>query len=348
MKKVSVIIPCYNAANYLGKCIEHLLHQTIGIDHIEIILIDDASTDDGATKRLIYKYEQNFPETIIAVFLKENMRQGGARNAGISCAGGEYIAFCDADDWLLKETLEHIYHAAKTYDADIVSFARKNVNTRDDFENMEKGNKSCLFELNTLEKKRAFLLNRQEEDYSSQNKLFRLSLIRENHISFVEHYSMEEAAFTIPARLYAERSYYLDEKLYICYLSPESTMRGAGWEKRKWDNLQVWMIIMEELKARGFFQDYSKEIEYLFFTQGIVWGLGFIFQKDGILTKDEWESIVSIVKKTIPDIRKNPYNEKENNPFVRLWNDLLFTLLEMKLTDENIKFANWAMRKAML
>ncbi len=48
MKKVSVIVPCYNAAEYLDRCMEHLLKQTIGTENMEIILIDDASTDDGA------------------------------------------------------------------------------------------------------------------------------------------------------------------------------------------------------------------------------------------------------------------------------------------------------------
>ncbi len=49
---------------------------------------------------------------------------------GISCAGGEYVLFCDADDWLLEETLEHSYLAAKRYDADVVEFAGTNVRDR--------------------------------------------------------------------------------------------------------------------------------------------------------------------------------------------------------------------------
>ena len=104
MKKVSVVVPCYNASMYLDKCLEYLLHQTIGIENIEIILVNDASTDDGATWGLITKYEQNYPDTIIAVNLEENLRQGGARNVGVSYASGEYHIFCDAEDWVLHET----------------------------------------------------------------------------------------------------------------------------------------------------------------------------------------------------------------------------------------------------
>ena len=107
MKKVSVIVPCYNAARYLNKCIDQLLCQTIGINNIEIILVDDASADEGETKKVIQGYEQRFSETITAVFLENNMRQGGARNVGMIYAEGEYLMFCDADDWLLAEALEH-------------------------------------------------------------------------------------------------------------------------------------------------------------------------------------------------------------------------------------------------
>ena len=105
MKKVSVVVPCYNAAVYLDKCMEQLIKQTIGIENIEIILVDDASTDDGATWELIMEYEREFPDTVIAIQLEQNMRQGGARNVGISYAGGEYLMFCDADDRLAFEAM---------------------------------------------------------------------------------------------------------------------------------------------------------------------------------------------------------------------------------------------------
>lgn len=59
MKKVSVVVPCYNAAVYLDKCMEYLLKQTIGIDNIEIILVDDASTDNGATWEIIIRGNWN-------------------------------------------------------------------------------------------------------------------------------------------------------------------------------------------------------------------------------------------------------------------------------------------------
>ena len=118
-KKVSVVVPCYNVSDYLDRCMESLLKQTIGIENIEIILVDDASTDNGATWEVIMKYEQLYPDTIIAISLEQNLRQGGARNVGISYAGGEYLVFCDADDWMSLKALEHVYRKAKEVDADV-------------------------------------------------------------------------------------------------------------------------------------------------------------------------------------------------------------------------------------
>ncbi len=347
MKKVSVVVPCYNAAEYLDKCISQLLRQTIGVENIEIILVDDASSDQGKTKSLIQDYEQQFPETITAIFLNENMRQGGARNVGISCAGGEYLTFCDADDWLLEEALEHVYQAAETYAADIVAFSRKNVSVRNSCIKLEKGTKDELFELDEEEKKRAFLLNTRETGYSSQNKLFRRSLIRENQITFVEHLVMEEPSFSLPARLYAKRYYYLDESLYICYLSSGSTLRNNNWESRKWDNLQVWITMMEELKYRGMLLKYQEEIEYLFFTLGVGWSLSTLFLRGCTLTKEEWAIYADVMKKMLPDIRQNPYIVDAAHPFNRAWNNLLFTVLDMELTDENAKAAEQAMTECV-
>ncbi len=343
MKKVSVVIPCYNAAGYLDKCIEQLLNQTIGIDNIEIILVDDASTDGEETRNLIRKYEEQFPNTVLAVFLEENMRQGGARNAGVFYAKGEYLTFCDADDWLLEEALEHAYDTAKKYNADIVAFARKETGERDVYMRLEKGSGNKLFELSEVEKKRKFLLNMDEEGYSSQNKLFRLSLLHEKHIAFAEHLIMEEPSFVLPVRLYAERYYYLDEKLYVYYLSTGSTLRSGDWEKRKWDNLQVWVSLIEDLRNRDLLFVYWQEIEYLFFMMGLGWSLAMMFQRGCILNGEEWKIFANIVYQMIPTIRENPYVKKESHPFNQAWNSLLLAVLDMEFSDADVAAANRAM-----
>lgn len=96
-KKVSVIIPAYNAQESLQRCVESVLGQTV--QPFELIIINDGSTDDTAAVANIFDSESIYVE-------QENLGQGAARNTGLRVASGEYISFLDADDYWLPEFLE--------------------------------------------------------------------------------------------------------------------------------------------------------------------------------------------------------------------------------------------------
>lgn len=114
--KVSVIVPVYNVKPYLNRCVKTLLAQTL--DNIEIILVDDCSTDGSGEviKQLVIKH----PDVVKAVFLEINSKQGAARNEGIKIARGEYISFVDSDDWVSTDMLKLLYEKAKETGADLV------------------------------------------------------------------------------------------------------------------------------------------------------------------------------------------------------------------------------------
>ena len=99
---VSVIIPVYNLAKYLSKCLESVLAQTYA--NFEIIAIDDGSTDDSAA--ILKKYAEK--DKRVKPILKANGGVSSARNAGLDKAEGEYIFFLDGDDWIEPETLERL------------------------------------------------------------------------------------------------------------------------------------------------------------------------------------------------------------------------------------------------
>lgn len=344
MKLVSVVIPCYNAGMYLDKCLHQLLHQTIGMENMEIILVDDASADNGETRRKIMEYEQRFPEIVTAVFLERNMRQGGARNVGVSCAGGEYLCFCDADDWLLEEALEHSYQAAKMYDADVVEFRGENVTERDSFVKIKNGGGSRLIELDTEEKRKEFLLEVTEQiTYGSQQKLYRLSMIHEHRIAFAEHLMFEEPSFVVPVRLYEKRHYFLDEQLYVWYLSSGSTMRSAWEKEHRWDNPRVWLSIIEDLFARGFLQRYHSELEYQFWNWGLGLSLMMLLQKGCTLAKEELKFYVDMTLQLFPAIRQNKYIGHA----VTAWDYALLEMLDMEFTDETAKHMNRLLKDCM-
>ncbi len=113
MPEISVIIPVYNAEKYLEECVNSVREQTFS--NIEIILIDDSSTD-SSPEILVRLAEQ---DNRIRVFRKENGGAGYARNLGLKKARGNYIAFVDADDFVDKEMFEVLIRAAKENGADM-------------------------------------------------------------------------------------------------------------------------------------------------------------------------------------------------------------------------------------
>ena len=114
MIKVSVVVPIYNVEKYIGELIESLQKQTL--KDIEIILVDDGSPDKSGA--ICDKYAKG--DDRICVIHKKNGGVSAARNDGLAAAKGEYIIFCDSDDWLPLDALEKLYNEGKRTDADIV------------------------------------------------------------------------------------------------------------------------------------------------------------------------------------------------------------------------------------
>ena len=107
--KISVILPIYNVEPYLEECLDSLLDQTM-IDDIEVIMVDDGSLDDS--RYTIERYALDYDN--FHAYHKENEGSGIARNYGLERANGEYIHFCDPDDYIKPDFYERIYEFAKS------------------------------------------------------------------------------------------------------------------------------------------------------------------------------------------------------------------------------------------
>ena len=113
--KISVIIPVYNVEDYLEDTLNSLLNQTI-IDDIEILMIDDGSSDDS--RYIIERYALDYDN--FHAFHKENGGQGVARNYGLRYANGEYIHFLDSDDIIAPDGYEKLYNVVSQGDYDFI------------------------------------------------------------------------------------------------------------------------------------------------------------------------------------------------------------------------------------
>lgn len=111
--KISVIVPVYNTEDYLERCLNSLITQTI--QDIEIICVNDGSSDGSLN--ILKEFEHK--DTRIKVVNQPNLGVSSARNNAMKIAQGEYIGFVDSDDWVEKNFYEKLYNAAITYKCDI-------------------------------------------------------------------------------------------------------------------------------------------------------------------------------------------------------------------------------------
>ena len=114
MPKVSIIVPIFNVEKYLRECLDSLINQTL--DDIEIICVNDGSTDNSA--QILQEYR--FKDKRIKVINKENSGYGISMNMGLDVANGEFIGIVESDDFADSKMFEDLYNLAKEKNADIV------------------------------------------------------------------------------------------------------------------------------------------------------------------------------------------------------------------------------------
>lgn len=112
--KVSIIVPVYNAGEYLEVCLDSLVSQDM--DEIEIIIINDGSTD--ISRDICQHYAEKYP--YVEMVDKANEGVSVARNVGLDLAKGKYITFVDADDYVEKNYCSAFYNVAEKNNCDIV------------------------------------------------------------------------------------------------------------------------------------------------------------------------------------------------------------------------------------
>lgn len=197
MAKISVIIPCYNVAPWVERCLDSILNQTL--QDIEVICIDDKSTDETA---LILKRIAANDNRVKLVLLEKNSGAGAARNSGLKIAAGEYISFLDPDDYIDLDFYEKLYFKAKEEKTDIV--------------------KACLWQtnkkepehyLNTLIKKGiAWFYG----EYTTA--IYKHSFLKEHNISFpVDVITGEDSVFLTNVVIYKPTISLIENTFYRYY-----------------------------------------------------------------------------------------------------------------------------------
>lgn len=210
MKRISVIIPVYNRENYLSQCIESVLSQTL--TEFELILVNDGSTDRSEE---ICEYYQKKDSRVI-VINKENSGVGETRNFGLRKATAEYVMFLDADDWMQPNMLERMYEEIEKNKTDLVICGYRYIYD-------EKRDSSLNYDV--FYENNKFIGQEQVKSYFVKyypdgmlgypwNKLYRLDLIKQNHIYFPKMRRMEDGIFNLNFFEYANSCCVISDSLY--------------------------------------------------------------------------------------------------------------------------------------
>lgn len=218
--KISIIVPVYNAAKYLARCLDSLINQTL--KDIEIICVNDGSDDNSMD--ILHAYAAKDERIKIISF--EKMGPGGCRNVGIDAASGEYICFVDADDFVDLETYEKTYEKIKNSAADILSFNA--------FEIGRNGTKNVTYFGAYSEKEITWRDLGQRlfgSPFHSWHMLFKRTFLLSKAVYFADNYWCEDVPFVLLSLLQAEKIVLIPNRFYH-YCRNENSLVCSGGNNR--------------------------------------------------------------------------------------------------------------------
>lgn len=262
MKKISVIIPCYNVENYIDRCIESIIGQSIGLDSLEIICINDCSTD--ATLEHLKQWEAEHSDSIILIDCDENMGLGKARNVGLEYAGCKYVAFIDSDDWIEPDYFSRMYSEALLNDCQVVScgFIRDESTLLKYNEN--DAEEAFTFYSVTNESERKSFFHEQSHRLYAWGKLIKKSFLVDNNILFPEHLAYEDVTWGNKVHMCLEKSSITKRNMYHYFIKQDSLVLKKN-AVHHIDHLTINELLWDMWTQDDLFEKYADELVYEYY-----------------------------------------------------------------------------------
>lgn len=335
LDKISVIVPCYNVEKLIRRCLDSILSQTLTKARLEIICVDDCSTD--GTLGILQEYEKKYPEQFILIPLEQNGRQGRARNIALQYAGGDYIAYVDSDDVIAPEMLEKLYEKAALTGCDIVECNYKDVPSGEDF-SVEVRDQIQYYDMTSVEQRKKYILKRGWKT-APWGRLYRREFLIAHDIRFAEDIYMEDILFSERCMQHLKSYILLPETLYFYCYNENGTMLGSGIRHYYMDTARVQNMAADTILNENGMEGCLEEFEYLHFTKAFEEPVRRMWENTEFFSYEKLQWLKRELLRRFPDILQNGYVLGRKDTFALLCRKLLerdFTKEQLKINEDII------------
>lgn len=301
MPKVSIIVPVFNAQEYVTSCMESLLGQSL--NDLEIIIVDDGGTDNSIPLIKGMADAYSGPKRFVFAQTDGNAGPGVARNIGMSLATGDYIAFLDSDDLLDAHYCETLFRAACCYDADISYCSIR----------IEKGKSSKIKTHPPVSpgdfqdaERRHFLVSFVTYFYTF---LYRRSFLQEFGIRFPNTYSCEDSAFLAACLLSARKIVQIDSPLYT-HFQRQQSLSSKKDPQRYLQKLISFEYLLSFAQKHGLYAPYQQEIDFMYLKKAYLMACKTYVDNEDKPSAQILNDLSEGLETTLPDYRKNIYLRK--------------------------------------
>ena len=282
--KISVIIPVYNVEKYLSECLDSIVNQTLR--DIEIICVNDGSTDNSLS--ILKEYASK--DKRIKIIDKENEGQGYARKVGLDIANGDYILFCDSDDYYIaNDVFENLYDEIKKNDSELMFFRFLSGNSKS----------NLLDDYINRNFKRAIFFH---FSYPPWCKIYKRKFLdKYTEWCFPKYLKFQDVPFHIQCCLRAKNISFSKIRGYYYRLENPNNITNSKKGKKHVENIcDIVLLVYNILQQENKVSEYSKEFTYLAVDR-IKSYFDFVFiDKDTILkVKKTFDQIKCILNKVI-------------------------------------------------
>lgn len=341
---ISIIIPCYNVENYIDRCAFSVFEQTIGLENLQVIFVDDGSTD-GTWDKLL-SLESQYPDSVCIVQNEENLHLGGARTVGLSYASAPYLAFLDADDWIAPDMYQKMYEKMTSLRCDFIMCGHSrdvgtDASTARSIQTVSSPFSESLLEIRSPEVRRKLIVENPFGCFA-WDKLYDRNYWFQNNLSFPWHTAYEDIPFGCQLHLTVKRAFIMKDIFYHYMVNPSSLVLKQD-ESYHFDILETNELKWQILSSHPDFSMCEQELKFDYLMTGFFGCLKVLLLRFTEVPYDKYKLLRCRVLDHVPDYAQNPYLTNRVPEVYKL----LLPLLTYQVSPAQLKQTAQAFRKIM-